>query len=151
MKLYPFRYIDCDMNSKNVVASQRARVAYWSPLVVLLLIGLLNITPFASLESSVTSDGEDENMVSTDFYPREYVETQPFTEDNEDIGVFEEQTTKRLPYDNSGDYYGEIGEIGEDISTHIKVITTLSVIMLIFGFSSRNNRLDANRFMNGKP
>ena len=150
MKLYPFRYIECDMNSKNVVASQRARLAYWSPLVVLLLFGLLNITPFASLESSVTSDGEDENMVSTDFYPREYVETQPFTEDNEDIGVFEEQTTKRSPYDNSGDYYGEIGEIGEDLSTHITVITTLSVIMLIFGFSSRNNRLDANRFMNGK-
>ena len=87
--------------------------------------------------------------MSVDFYPREYVETQPFTEDNEDTGVFGEQTTERLPYDNSGDYYGEIGEIGEELSIRITVITTLSVIMLIVGFSSRYNRLDANRFMNG--
>ncbi|HJM54880.1 MAG TPA: hypothetical protein QGI72_01390, partial [Poseidonia sp.] len=138
------------MRLKDSILPQRARLAYWSPLVALLLVGLLNVTPFASLDSSVTSDGEEENMISTDFYPREYVDTQPFTEDYEDTGVFGEQSTERLPYGNSGDYYGEIGEIGEELSTLITVITTLSVIMLIVGFSSRNNRLDANRFMNGK-
>ena len=140
------------MGLKDKLFSQRARVTYWSPVVAFLLIGLLNITPFAGLDSTLKIDGEvdEENTMSVDFYPDEYVETEPFTEDNDDTGVFGGEINERLGYENSGDYFGEIGEIGEELSSRISVMTTLSVIMLIVGFSSRNNRLNANRFMNGK-
>ena len=140
------------MRLKDSILPQRARLAYWSPLVALLLVGLLNVTPFAGTDSSIGIDGEssEENMNSVDFYPNEYVETQPFTEDNDDTGAFGGEITERLPYENSGDYIGEIGEIGQELSSRIAVMTTLSLFMFIIGFSCRNHQLNANRFMNGK-
>ena len=140
------------MQWKEQLVSQRARVAYWSPIVVLFLIGLLNVTPFASTDSILEIEGkvDEEYTRSVDFYPNEYVETQPFTEDYDDSGAFEGEISERSSYKNSGNYIGEIGEIGEDLSRRIAVMTTLSLFMLIVGFSCRNNQLNANRFMNGK-
>ena len=125
------------MQVKDTITSQRARLAYWSPIVVLLLIGLLNITPFASTDSILEIEGNvDEKYTrSVDFYPTEYVETQPFTEDYDDSGAFEGEVSEHLSYKNSGDYFGEIGEIGEALSRRIAVMTTLSLFMLIVGFS----------------
>ena len=131
------------MQWKEQLVSQRARVAYWSPIVVLFLIGLLNVTPFASTDSILEIEGkvDEEYTRSVDFYPNEYVETQPFTEDYDDSGAFEGEISERLSYKNSGNYIGEIGEIGEDLSRRIAVMTTLSLFMLIVGFSCRNNCL----------
>jgi len=140
------------METKHALLSQRARIAYWSPLVVLLLIGLLNVTPFAGTSSTLEIDGEvsEENMNSVDFYPDEYVETQPFTEDNDDTGIFGGEITRQSTYTNGGDYFVDIGEIGQELSGQIAVMTTLSLFMLVIAFSCRNHQLNANRFMNGK-
>ena len=140
------------MQLKEVLMAQRARVAYWSPLLVLLFIGLLNVTPFAGTASTVEVDGEasGENMNSVDFYLDDYVETQPFTEDNDDEGAFEGEITERLTYENKGDVVGEIGEIGRQLSTRIAVMTALSLFMCVVAFSCRNHQLNANRFMNGR-
>ncbi|MBT5660830.1 MAG: hypothetical protein HOI79_02005, partial [Euryarchaeota archaeon] len=63
------------------LTSQRGRVAYWSPIAVLLLIGLLNVVPFAGMDFTVEQldEVEDEYSMTAEFYPDNFVMTRPFT------------------------------------------------------------------------
>ena len=152
MKLYVQKGFLEIMGILQRLTSQRGRVAYWSPIAVLLLIGLLNVVPFAGMDFTVDQldEVEDEYSMSAEFYPDNYVMTRPFTEDYDESGVFDGEENEKLPYKNQGSYYEDIGYIGNELSMRLATMTTITLLMVIVGLGCRNHRLNANSFLNGR-
>jgi len=152
MKLYVQKGFLEIMGILQRLTSQRGRVAYWSPIAVLLLIGLLNVVPFAGMDFTVEQldEVEDEYSMTAEFYPDNYVMTRPFTEDYDESGVFDGEENEKLPYKNQGSYYEDIGYIGNELSMRLATMTTITLLMVIVGLSCRNDRLNANSFLNGR-
>ena len=139
------------MDLKASLLPQRARVAYWSPVLVFLLIAALNMTPFAGMDFEMEySDEEFEDDTSSiDFYPDHYLVEASFNQAEENPDVFGGRTATTLNYDG-GEEIEEIGELADMVSGRLANITLIGSLILILGFACRRERLDANRTLNGR-
>ena len=141
------------MVTKETLLAQRAKVAFWSPFVVLLLIGLLNISPFATYETTFDTDTEESGYtIQSEFYPKVIVQTGGigYDEITENNDVFDGGIVESRSYGDDEGFEEELGDLASEIDDRLSLITTIVLLMFIIGFACLHQRLDANRFLNGQ-
>ena len=136
------------------VLPQRARFAVWTPIIMLLLLIPLSITPFAEIErNSVFTDTNDEQSESNrveNFYP-EYIIIELTSDDyasDNNSHYFGGEVEEKRSYEYIDQPQSVMERTSADLESEIGVISTLTIILIIFCLVNQKERLQFNKYLN---
>ena len=135
--------------------SQRARFATWTPILMLLLLIPLSITPFAEIERSsrFTEAGEDDSdwgLIVENYYP-EYITTELTSDDyasDNNSHYFGGEVEEKRSYEYIEPPLLEMKTTSADLENEIGVISTLTIILIVFCLVNQKERLQLNKYLN---
>jgi hypothetical protein len=126
------------MAAVDKILSQRARLAFWSPLLCAVILAGILYTPFASLDNSITGyiDEDEDRNFQQDFYLT-YFEVTASSEDvfgEENADRFGGEYNQRSEYNSNtlfGDEMDEMDDLVVSLESKAGWLTYLVVFLLI--------------------
>ena len=129
------------MDWKEKILPHRQRIAFVVPFILLIIVVLLHLAPFASLGDKTVVSNELTSESTTKFYPEHVVVEEYNSATAEAFAPFGGSTTETFEYDLYG-FLDDIDDLAQDIDDRIGTLTVIVFLMAIIGISTRGRGLN---------
>ena len=136
----------------EILKQQRARMAYWGPILALLLLACVEFAPYFSVVGSTTGfDDEVDDSVRTNTYYDEYYSLTVTAEDyfgqegmNDSFGG---EVEYKFQYDQTPDDEDKFAIVGNDMNDSYSTWAGLLLALIIILIIRFNNPIEVNKFV----
>ena len=137
----------------DILKQQRARMAYWGPILALILLACVEFTPYFTVVSTTT--GFDEEVLDskrTQSYYDEYFSLAVTSEDyfgTEALNdSFDGEVEYKLQYDPTPDDEDKFALSGNEMNESYSTWAGLLLVLIIILIIRFNNPIEVNKFVN---
>ena len=147
------------MDAKNTLLSQRARMAFWSPLLILILFLVAENSAWAVEEQSIIiieDDDEQTTQFEIAYHDDKILSSDPTEQqlinlDKNFTGKFELRSELEMDYEAvDDDYMDDLIDLAESVESDYDWIQILLVISLLTMFVLATNPFKGSELFNGK-
>ena len=133
---------------KDKLLSQRANIAYWSPLVLIAFLITLHTTAFAGITKEFSID-DSEIQTTQEFYTDSMIVTSQsedtFGENNSDL--FGGEYDESVSYKQIDGPERSLEDSAETLDGRLGLITMSCFILVLFCFMNRKEKISMNKFV----
>jgi len=137
----------------DIVKQQRGRMAYWGPILALLVLACVEFTPYFSIIDTTTGfDDEVNDSERTQSYYDEYYSLTATAEDyfareglNDSFGG---EVEYKFQYDQTPDDEDKFSNVGNDMNDSYSTWAGLLLILIIILIIRFNNPIEVNKYVN---